>query len=200
MNETTIGVLIETAAHSLARNVKRYWPVNGRNELGERNQTLHFASVLLRHDWHCWQEAHWNGSAERRIDLLAWEERSRTLVAVEAKRLGTAEDLAKLAADIPRVTSFFPIAHEEAQYVLAPAQCFGVLLATTWVRKIAAWWTSGEHDSDPWITGTKVWPDDRNPAARAANRGLWRAVQLETESDRGETDRHQLLYAVWRIR
>jgi hypothetical protein len=200
VDETTIGAFIETAAHSLARSVRRYWPVNGRNELGERNQTLHLATVLMRHDWHCWLEAHWDGGTDRRIDLLAWEERSRTLVTVEAKRLGTAEGVAALAADVARIASFCPIAHEEETYLLSPNQCFGVLLATTWVPKIARWWTSGPHDADPWAAGSGAWPDERSPAIRAANRGVWRAVKLGTEANDGDTDRHHLLYAVWRVR
>jgi hypothetical protein len=195
MDESTIGTLIEVAGHSLARNVKRYWPVNGRNELGERNQTTHLASVLLRHDWHCWVEAHWNGGTDRRMDLVAWDERTRT-----AKRLGSSEGLAALAADVTRIASFCPIAHEEEAYMLTPAQCFGVLLATTWVPNIARWWASGPQDADHWPAGTAAWPDERNRAIRAANAGIWRAVQLGTEDYEGKTDRHHLLYAIWRVR
>lgn len=190
--------IVEEAGASLARSVRRYWPVNGRNELGERNQTMHLASAFLRREWHCWSEAHWDGATDRRLDLLAWNEPTRTLCVVEAKRLYSPEGVTAIAADVHRIASFCPIAHADVDG-LAPDHCFGLITATTWTRKIAEWWQSDGTASDPWPSGTEAWPDERNRAIKAANAGAWRAMNLGTESDRGEVDRHHLLYVVWPI-
>lgn len=155
----------------------------------------------MRHDWHCWAEAHWDKQTDRRIDLVAWDERSKTLVIAEAKRLGTVEGVAAIAHDVERITSFRPIAHEYEVDTLQPARVFGVILATTWMPDIARWWESKPTDEDPWVSGTKAWPDEReHPAIEAANGGVWRAFSLGTESSKGETDRHHLLCAVWQVR
>ena len=73
------------------------------------------------------------------------------------------------------------------------------LLAPDWARPITEWWQSEIGRLDPWPAGTAAWPDGRNRAIKAANRGVWRAISLGTESDRGEVDRHHLLYALWPI-
>ena len=198
MKVANIAEIVEEAAASLSRAVCRYWPVNGRNELGERNQTMHLAAAFLSHEWHCWAEAHWNDATDRRLDMLAWHEHSRTLCVMEAKRLYSPEGVAAIAADIQRIASFCPIAHRGVDR-LAHQRCFGLVTATTWTKTIAEWWESDITRSDPWPMGSEHWPDERNRAIKAANGGIWKALNLGTESDRGEVDRHHMLYALWPI-
>lgn len=198
MSVANIAEIVEEAATSLSRSVRRYWPVNGRNELGERNQTMHLAAAFLRREWHCWAEAHWSDATDRRLDLLAWHERLRMLCVVEAKRLYSPEGVATIAADIQRIASFCPIAHG-GDYGLAPQQCFGLVTATTWTSKIKEWWESDIIHSDPWPAGSAQWPDERNRAIKAANGGVWKAINLGTEPDRCKVDKHYMLYALWPV-
>jgi hypothetical protein len=198
MNIATLIEIVEEAGASLSRSVRRYWPVNGRNEVGERNQTMHLAGALLRHEWHCWAEAHSDGATDRRHDLLAWHERTRTLCMIEAKRLYSPNGAAAIAADVQRIASFCPIAHGGSDG-LSPERYFGLITATTWTQKIKDWWQSEVGRSDPWPAGTAAWPDARNRIIKAANDGEWRAISLGTESDRNKVDQHYLLYALWPI-
>ena len=197
MDIATLIEIVEEAGASLSRSVLRYWPVNGRNEVGERNQTLHLAGAFLRREWNCWAEAHSDRLTDRRHDLVAWHEPTRTLCIIEAKRLYSPAGVAAIGADGQRLAAFCPIVHD-GPGALAPERCFGLMTATTWTRTITEWWQS-EAEIDPWPAGTAAWPDARDRAIKAANRGLWRAISLHTESDRGESDRHQLLYALWAI-
>lgn len=196
MEIATLIEIVEEAGASLSRSVRRYWPVNGRNEVGERNQTMHLAGAFLRREWHCWAEAHSDQATDRRHDLMAWHEPTRTLCMVEAKRLYSSEGVAAIAADVQRIASFCPIMHDGSSG-LTPERCFGLIMATTWAPKIAAWWQSKAGGVDPWVAGTAAWPDARNHAIKAANNGVWKAVSLASESDLGASDLHQLLYALW---
>jgi hypothetical protein len=196
MDIASLIEIVEEAGTSLSRSVRRYWPVNGRNEVGERNQTMHLAGALLRREWFCWAEAHSDEVTARRHDLLAWHEPTRTLCMIEAKRLYSSEGVGAIAADVQRIADFCPIVHDGAGG-LTPERCFGLITATTWTRMITEWWQSKAGGFDPWPAGTAAWPDARNRAIKAANNGVWKAISLGTGSDRGELDRHQLLYALW---
>lgn len=196
MGITNLIEIVQDAGASLSRSVRRYWPVNGRNEVGERNQTMHLAGALLRREWHCWAEAHSDQLTDRRHDLLAWHEPTRTLCMIEAKRLYSPDGMAAIAADVQRIADFCPIAHDGAGG-LTPEYRFGLITATTWTQAIAEWWQKKTGGLDPWRAGTAAWPDARNRAIKAANNGVWKAISLGTESDRGDVDRHQLLYALW---
>jgi hypothetical protein len=198
MNIATLVEIVEEAGASLSRSVQRYWPVNGRNEVGERNQTMHLAGALLRREWHCWAEAHSDGATDRRHDLLTWHERTRTLCMIEAKRLYSPDGVAAIAADVQRIASFCPIAHG-GPYGLTLERCFGLITATTWTPKIMQWWQSEVGRKDPWPSGTAAWSDARNRAINAANAGVWRTISLGTKSDDDEVNRHHLLYALWPI-
>lgn len=176
------------------------------NELAERNQTLHLASAFLRRGWRCWAEVHWSKGASRRLDLLAWDEESSTLVLVEAKKANSPEQITAIAADVGRIASFGPIAWTDDIDQLKPAQRFGIVLATTWKPEIARWWNGWEGE-DPWPAGTRAWDavrlggkkDPNSGVVKTANKGLWRAVALGTTSATGETGHHHLLYAIWPI-
>lgn len=186
--------VVEAAAESVSCSLRRYWPSNGRCEVAERNQTAHLSGAFLGRGWHLWAEAHTDERTDRRHDLVAWHDESHTLCVIEAKRLYRPEGVRSLAADVERIHSFVAIPHEGALR-LEPAQCFGLVTATTWEPDIARWWEAKPGERDPWRAGTAAWPDARNRAIRAANQGTWKALPLGTD----DLARHHLLYGIWSV-
>ena len=204
MELVTICELFDEAVFSLSRSVRRYWPSNGDCEIAEANQVMHLASVLQRHQWHCWAEAHWNKDSaadlNSRLDLLAWHEPSKSLLMVEAKRLYSRWMLRSLVADVRRLNRFSTIAWPDMGDRLIPARRFAAVTATTWEDKIVEWWEwdgdSPDPSPDPWESGSKKWRKGGKDTKRA-NKGTWQASPLGTRGDDGSDHRHHMLYALW---
>lgn len=192
--------LFDQAASSLSRSVCRYWPSNGDCEIAEANQVMHLASVLQRHQWHCWAEVHWNkdSAADRnpRLDLLAWDETSRSLLLVEAKRLYSRWMLRSLVADVRRMNRFSTIAWPDMGDRLIPARSFAAVTATTWDDKIVEWWNWSGGRNNPWKEGSDEWMKGGEDIKRA-NKGVWRASPLGTRGKDGSDRKHHMLYAIW---
>jgi len=71
----------------MAESLWDYWPVEGRNELSERNIAAHLSSALWDSSFKLFAEAHRNQHTDRRVDPLAVHPESGSTVVVECMRL-----------------------------------------------------------------------------------------------------------------
>jgi hypothetical protein len=141
MDPAAIESLVRQGASYLAAALWEYWPVNGNNEVGERNISLHVGRSLSDAGFHCYAEAHSGQSTSQRIDLVAYHPSASTILVGESKRLYSMEKLTEMLNDVERVLSFEPVAP-----LARPKRSFGLLMATTWDPNVASWWSSADGD------------------------------------------------------
>ena len=102
------GYLGRTAS-SLGRSFSNYWPADDKNDPVERNVSLHFSHVLLCEGLSVFAEAdHPKGRPILGIDIFGLSPCNTWFLGCEFKRLYSAEKLLSLAADVDRLSSFWP--------------------------------------------------------------------------------------------
>ena len=117
-------------------------------------------------------------------------------MAVEAKRLYSAEKLDEMREDVDRVAKFkaakdnlhFPVRHR-----------YGVIAATTWNRDYAAWWAS--TDANEPGKKTEGWHQMESHPLLAKEDSLWGCCVLRGfEEWKGvESPWHFLLYCIFEV-
>ena len=153
----TLEIILTRAAHTLGSALANYWPATGNNDCAEANVIVHVAAALAAAKFAIYSEValepRQRGAGDGAIghlDLLA--HREGRWVALEAKRLYSAEQAARIADDWKRLTTHQPTtAHENPP----AAPLLRVVLATTWERedrKTAGWWRS-PTDRHAWADG-----------------------------------------------
>lgn len=72
----------------------------------ERNLTFHFANVLTDNGYKVYMEVPYSGRTYDKMDLLAINKRSGTLILLEAKRVFNTDEIDLIADDIERMKGF----------------------------------------------------------------------------------------------
>ena len=142
----TISAAIEEAAKEYGAALETWYPQHGDNAPAERNLTLHFAFALKRSvpGTRVYAESslvqtsseHESEKSSERIDLVAYEQVSKSLVVVEAKRF-LEKSPGGLVHDVKRIARFVP---RNNNHEIEVQQRFGVLLTQTTEPANASWW------------------------------------------------------------
>ena len=105
-----IPQLMESTAASLRHSLDLYWPsdVEGRNDLNERNLSLHFAHVLLSKGFGVFAEAHYPVSFPdgKFLDLLGISPDGDCCVVCEFKKHGKERGMTASTWDVERILKF----------------------------------------------------------------------------------------------
>jgi hypothetical protein len=185
----TVARLVRRAANLMAESLWEYWPSNGKNEIPERNVTLHLGLALQQAGYRLYAEAHAKDATDLRVDLLAFNPEHKVTVVAECKRLYSPQKCAEMAEDLERLRSFIP------REAYLGSKSFGVLAATTWQDDIVKWWSTA--DAAP-PTEHPAWKKlhDGMKAARA-HRGSVVLQTYEENSALSDHRFHHFLYAVF---
>jgi hypothetical protein len=104
--------LLAESARSLKRSLANYWPADheSRNDIAERNLSLHFAHAMLCQGFSVFAEADHPDSDSvgiQGIDLLALSPANDWFLAFGAKRIFSFLRIASVLADVERLASFW---------------------------------------------------------------------------------------------
>ena len=146
MTISSISKLADQGIRSLRKSLWAYWPARHGNDMPERNITAHTAHVFLKAGWLIYAEPVFPRSSQQHLDLMALHKSSRTMIAIEAKRLYEGEKAKNLAEDAQRIRNF-KLVQKNAEFM--PKKRFGLLLAFTWQPEIRKWWIAGKHAMAP---------------------------------------------------
>ena len=149
--------LLRASRNSLRRSLDAYWPAQGENEVGEATPLLHVAHTLSSAGFSTYSEVP-NEPGKERVDLLGIRARDGLVVAVEGKRLFNGPMAASMAWDLQRLLRFkLP----KGGYSVLPegAECFAVIMGTTWKPAIHEWWVDPGRDKYPRRHRSDGWQD-----------------------------------------
>lgn len=177
MRGIEIERIVRRGAMSMADSPHFYWPSVGRNDVPERNISLHLGHVLLANDFFLFAEAHNHDDANVHLDLLALHPSKETLIAGEFKRLYSNEKAWAMVADLDRLRAW-QLGQDRGHSQLRTSHRFGLLAATTWSRPYAEWFnTRAKNPPDPTDGAlAKLW------AELPGRDVLWGAVVLLDEA------------------
>jgi hypothetical protein len=143
MQSLDIERFVRRGAASLAESLHFYWPSTGRNEIPERNISLHVAHAFIDASFLCYGEAHTNDKTNLHVDLLAVHPAAGVFVAGEFKRLYDGAQARAMVEDAARLQQFKMQQRSQLRHPgLQIARQFGLLAATTWDEKYARWFTT----------------------------------------------------------
>jgi hypothetical protein len=148
MRQKSIEAIVRNGIRSFFKSLENYWPAINENDMSERNITAHVCHSFLQHGWFTYAEVSFPFRADRRLDMLALNRRTRSLVAIESKRLDAGVNAAKFASDAKRIKRF-RLMEDNAWFVPAKKNSFGLLLAFTWNPEIKKWWVRRNHGKGP---------------------------------------------------
>lgn len=182
---------VRRAGHQLAESLWDYWPTEGTNELSERNVTTQLAASFGGYGFKAFTETHSKGRVDQRFDLFLLNHDEQVAIAAEAKRLYSAEKASEMTVDLDRVLSFVARDEDVADY-----RRFGLIAATIWNRRIAAWWSSAQAEAP---TPSGAWSQlAKHKAVKDAH---WGSVVLQglTPEYSESHDFHYYLYCVFEL-
>lgn len=105
--------VIVDAAESLRRSLALYWPTYGDTGLLENNISLHVAHAMWSRGYTVFGEAHPDGTASWKVDLLALGSTPRHLIVCEFKLLYKQPKAVEMVRDYERVRTFRPVGTTE---------------------------------------------------------------------------------------
>jgi hypothetical protein len=116
------------------------------NDMSERNVTFHFCNALMQRGFHIYAEVGHNGQHGKnsRIDYVAIDPKENALVAIEAKRLYSADHANKIILDIDRLRHFNIQLPEDYKHGQVKSR-LGVILGVSWDHKISQFWRTYEN-------------------------------------------------------
>lgn len=196
MNRLDIELLVRSAASTLSEALHLYWPAAGKNEIAERNISLHLAGSAQRSGFAVYGEGHSQGETSARYDLICLNAREQTLLVGECKRLFNQAGARSMKQDVERIRRFRLNERSDAlQPELEVAQRFGVLAATTWQPEYAEWFISGNKQPDPSVDFYELF-------RAVGSRATWGACPIQYYKPRpGEPSSspvtHWLVYVVF---
>jgi hypothetical protein len=144
MNALALTRIIRSGASSLAESLEDYWPTWGLNEIAEANQVLHIGRAFLEQGYLGFAEAHQDGGATRRFDLLVIEPTNQTLLVCEFKRIYNAAQVELVCGDAKRLMGFAPMQPQRSASGLVIKEQWGLVGGTTWLEEYAAWFLDRE--------------------------------------------------------
>lgn len=135
--------LWRTTQTLLARDLERFWPSHGRNEMGEANLTIHAMRACADFGMATFGEVPVLRDAipNGRIDGFAFDD--ELALGLECKRLYSAEKAAQLAGDLLRLRTCH-VPTSESCPLPASKHTVACVLASTWDLEITRWWDSLE--------------------------------------------------------
>ena len=146
MSIASAARIVDRGIQSLRKSLSEYWPAIGPNDMSERNITAHVAHSFLKARWLIYAEPVFPRSSQQRLDMMALHKSTRTLIAIEGKRLYEGDKATALAKDATRIRKFRLV---ESNAGFLPIRRFGLLLAFTWSPEMRMWWINGDHSICP---------------------------------------------------
>lgn len=207
MHIEAIDKIMHEASGTFASAVNFYWPSFGNNEVPEANLVLAASQALGRAGFHVWNEVAHDAEAygklaaekstikrakPKRVDSLAIDPASGTVVWMEAKRLYSAEKATLVTGDITRINSaklndggFDKAANFEQ------SASFGVVLASVWnpPAELKFWIDRQANEYSGEISGYQEL--ETTLARSKAHLG---SVKTSYDADWGQ---QHFLYAIW---
>ncbi len=197
MDEHDVARIVRCGGLYLAEALWEYWPPSGRNEIPERNVSLHLARAFAERGFLCFAETNPRDRTDERLDLLALHESRDALVMVESKRLYSPEQVEAMLTDAERICAYRPQDREADR--IGSAARFGVLVATTWNDEAAAWWAATDGS---WSAGQARWDaflNGRSALRGVLDKALFGTVVLQGYDGQGCTAPfHHLVYCIFR--
>lgn len=196
-----IAPVMERTREGLAAALKTYWPARA-GQVSEATLVMHLAANLMREGWHVYAEVSDRKEGRpQRMDLLGLrlgtQAGTGTSLWVEAKQVGSPQKARSAARDLEALERAALPGPEDSRLSRLPdGPRFGMLVAMTTRRDVAAWWTSLAEA-----------PKSRHEGWRALGRSLQRtrrfAVHLYEDPylappEGGWADNH-LLWALRRL-
>ncbi len=172
-----VETLIRASRESLARSLDGYWPAKGENEVGEATPLLHLAHTMSSAGFWTYAEVP-NLAGDERVDLLGIREEDGLVIAVEGKRLFNGPKAASMAWDLERLMR---LQLPAGQWSVLPegAQCFAVIMGTTWKPAIERWWADpdrGLHPEGHKIGGWKALGEQLDQLPIVGTAGIYEAT------------------------
>lgn len=187
----TISEAIESAAKEYGAALKTWYPQHGNNAPAERNLTLHLAIALksATPGIRLYAEPNNGETNSERIDLVAYEPSTKTLIVVEAKRF-IEKSPRGLVDDVERIADFVLENDNNENGALRVRKKFGVLLTQTIEPKSLEWWNSRERNERG-----PAWRELRAHLAMYQD-GVGAALVHAFKRAKQERQRH-VLWSVW---
>lgn len=177
MDTAHIERITRRGAHTLRDALWEFWPGYEKNEMAERNLTVHVAHAFMQEGFVSYQEVPLQSGTKEHLDLMLWHPQRRILVACEAKRFYSVGKATEIQADVERLLRFAP------QDLESPKKTYGMILACTWRKDYAHWWSS--DDSVP-PSKHERWKElGAHPALDDAH---WGSVVLQGFDDASASD------------
>jgi hypothetical protein len=124
----SIDGVVAAAARSTAESLRVYWPTYGDTGAHERNLSVHFGAAFLAEGFSVFGEAHSEGDADVRYDLLAFSPKENLLVVAEFKQLWSRGSARAMRHDVERLHDFSPVVRLGSA---GTANHFGLMAAFT---------------------------------------------------------------------
>jgi hypothetical protein len=199
MEAVEVVRIVRRGALYLAESLSDYWPPSGENDLPERNISLHMAQAFAEQGFRCYGEVNPCDRTDERLDLLAFQPAGKTVVVIECKKLHQPERLEDMLRDAERILAFRP--QDRYSPELTSASRFGVLAASTWNDKAAAWWAATDGI---WDAGEARWGaylKNRPGLSTMMNdKALFGSVIVQGFDGQKHTDPfHYILYCVFPV-
>jgi hypothetical protein len=121
--------IMTRAATSLADALATYWPTLGNTGLHERNLSMHVAAALVNAEFAVFGEAHADGGASSRYDLVACSRQRDLFIVAEFKQLWTPSRMRDMWHDLARLQEFQPVPRNPA--VTPQPNMLGLIAALT---------------------------------------------------------------------
>jgi hypothetical protein len=127
-----IKTVFDKTVESYERFLGRYYPTHGSNGFTERNLTFNFSHNYLceNNNAFIWQEVPL-GDREH-FDTLIIDDQHKSILCIEAKRLGTDAKQKSIKTDLGRIFSF---AEEIRKKIDESYAVYAVLLVDIWIPK-----------------------------------------------------------------
>jgi hypothetical protein len=193
MEITQISKSFHDAAAQYGNALKLWYPQHGQNAPAERNLTMQLAVALPQSivGVHVYAEASLGASADRRVDLVAYEPATKHILVVEAKRF-IEKSPGGLLDDIERIRGFEP---SNSNHGVPVAVKFGAIITQTIDDGMADQWKSGDFGQNAGPAWAAL---AAHLATLLASNGVLEAAEVHQWEDNSGQHRRHVLWAIWR--